>query len=167
MSSYLICILFILIILIGMINKVNCFDSFLAGSKQGLTSTINMFSSLLSFTVAITLLLNCGIIEFLKEKINFDYSLILIQGLVRPMSASASLAIMLEIYNEYGVDDFKSLLSTMIHYVSDASLYIIPFYCSYYKITKYDKIVFLGFIINIISYLSAIIIIIIFYKFIL
>lgn len=164
MSSYLIIIIFLIIILVGLKNKVNCFDSFLVGSKSGLTSTINMFSSLLSFMVAITLLLNCGIIDFLKEKINFDFALIVIQILIRPMSSSASLSIMLEIYNQYGVDDFKSLISTMIHYVTDASLYIIPFYCGYINFKKYDKVLILGYIINIFSYLFAILIICIFYK---
>ena len=166
MSSYLVLILFVLVIVIGRFNKVNCFDCFLKGSKQGLTSTINMFSSLLTFTIAITLLLNCGIIELLKDKLNFDYGLILIQGLVRPMSSSASLSIMTQIYNQCGVDSFKGILSAMIHYVSDASLYIIPFYCSYYGIKKYDKILCLGLFINILSYLVAIVVVILFYKFI-
>ncbi|MBQ6817892.1 MAG: hypothetical protein IJO27_05610 [Bacilli bacterium] len=166
MSSYLILVLFVVVIVIGTINKVNCFDSFLKGSKQGLTSTINMFSSLLTFTIAITLLLNCGIIEFLKNKLNFDYSLILIQAFVRPMSSSASLSIMTQIYSQYGVDSLKSIISSMIHYVSDASLYIIPFYCSYYNIKKYDKILCFGLIINIFSYLVSIVIVILFYKFI-
>ena len=56
---------------------------------------------------------------------------------------------MTQIYNQCGVDSFKGILSAMIHYVSDASLYIIPFYCSYYGIKKYDKILCLGLFINI------------------
>lgn len=166
MSSYLILFITITVVVVGMVNKVNCFDSFYQGTKNGLTSTINMFSSLLTFTIAITLLMNCGIIDFLKDKLNFDYSLILIQCIVRPMSSSASLSIMSEVYIQYGIDSFKGLLSTMIHYVSDASLYIIPFYCSYYNIKKYDRILFLGIIINVISYLLSIIIICTFYFYI-
>lgn len=164
MSGYLIILIILVILIVGLVNKVNCFDSFYNGAKNGFTITINMFSSLLTFTLAISLFLNCGIIEYLKNNINFDYPLILIQCIVRPMSSSSSLSIMNEIYNNEGVDSFMGILSTMIHYISDSSIYIIPFYCSYFKIKKYERILLFGIIINVISYLIAIIIVIIFYK---
>ena len=164
MSSYLIIFIFLSIIIIGSINKINCFDSFMVGCKRGITTSVNMFSTLLVFTISLSFLLNCGLIEFLKEKLNFDYSLIIIQCLVRPMSSSASLSIMTEIYNNSGVDSFKGLLSSMIHYISDASLYIIPFYCELINFKKYNKILVLGFIINICSYIISFLLIILFYK---
>lgn len=162
MSSYLILFIIVIIFLIGIKNKVNCFDSFLVGAKDGIKTSINMFSSLLVFMIALQLFLSSGIIVFIEKQVNFEYSLILIQMFVRPLSSSSSLSIMTNIYNLYGVDSFIAIVSTMIHYVSDASIYLIPFYCGIYNIKKYDRILFYGIVVNIISYILAILICILF-----
>lgn len=159
MSNYLIIFLFCFIIVYGAYHKVKVYDAFLEGAKSGLTSTINMFESLLSFSVAISLLLSSGIIEFFQNKMSFSYSLIVLQSFIRPFSSSASLSIMLELYGKYGADDLKSIISTMIHYISDASFYIIPFYFGMNKIKNNDRLILLGFLINMISYVIVIIII--------
>lgn len=166
MSNYLIIIIFLIVLLLGYFQKVNCFEAFLEGSKEGLKTAVNMFSSLLTFTIAISLLFSSGLIDKLQEIISFDYGIILIQVIIRPLSSSSSLSILMKCYETYGIDSFISLISTGIHYVSDASFYIIPFYCSLYSIKKYEKILLLGLIINIISYIIVILIITFYYIFV-
>lgn len=162
MSEYLIVFIFFIILVIGSIKKVNCFSEFMIGAKEGLYTTVNMFGSLLTFSVAISFLFSSGIIEFLEEKFDFEYGLILIQMIIRPISSSSSLSIMMQCYESYGVDSLIGLLSTGIHYVSDASLYIIPFYCSLIDFKKYDKLLILGIIVNVFSYIVVIIVIVLF-----
>lgn len=163
MSNYLIIIIFLFILLVGCLQKVNCFNAFREGSKEGLKTAINMFESLLTFTIAISLLFSSGLIDKLQEVLSFDYGILLVQVLIRPLSSSSSLSILMTCYETYGVDSFISLVSTGIHYISDASFYIIPFYCSLYNIKKYEKILILGLFINIISYIIVGIIISIIY----
>lgn len=162
MSNYLIISIIILILIVGYIKKVNCFSEFMDGAKEGLRTTVNMFGSLLTFSVAVSFLFSSGIIEFLEEKLSFDYGLIIIQMIIRPISSSSSLSILMSCYEKYGVDSLIGLLSTGIHYVSDASLYIIPFYCSLIDFKKYDKLLILGVIVNIFSYVVVIILFILF-----
>lgn len=164
MSNLFIIILFLLVLIIGYFKKVDCFNEFIYGSKEGVKTTINMFSSLLTFQVALSFLFSSGLIDYISNLFDFDYGLLLVQIIVRPLSSSSSLSLMLEIYKNFGVDSFISLLSTGLHYVSDASLYIIPFYTSLYNIKKTDKLILLGFILNIISYIIVIFITFFFYN---
>lgn len=158
----LILFIFIIILIIGFIKKINCYETFLEGSFEGLHNTVNMFSTLLTFQVAISIFTSSGIIEFLENKLSFNYSYLIIQMIVRPFSSSSSLSIMLKCYELYGSDGFISLLSTGIHYISDASIYIIPFYLSTINIKKFDKLLLLGLFVNLFSYFVVILLISIF-----
>lgn len=164
MSQYIFITLFLIVLIYGIYKKVNCYKCFLEGAKEGVVTTINMFSSLLTFMIAISFLISSGIIEYLRENFKFKYGLILVQVIVRPISSSSSLSILLDCYNNYGCDSFIAILSTMIHYVSDASLYIIPFYLSMFKINDNNKLLFIGVLTNLFSYLVTIILVVLFYK---
>ena len=163
-SNLIFLFIFIVVIFIGYIKKVDCYKVFMAGAKEGATNTINMFSTLLTFTIAVTLLISSGVLDFIKEKLNFEYGIILIQSIVRPLSSSSSLSILIDIYEKEGVDSLNAILSTMIHYTSDASLYIIPFYLGMFSIKENNKLIILGVIVNIFSYIISIIIVLILFR---
>lgn len=159
MNNYIIITLLIIVFIIGLKNKVNCYESFIEGVKEGTKISVNMFSNLLVFMIALSFLFSSGLIEFVENNFNFKYTTILIQMLIRPLSASASLSILVENYSKYGVDSFISIMSSMIHYVSDATLYLVPFYCGIYKINKQTRIIIYGIVINLFSYLISILLV--------
>ena len=159
MSNYLLLGMFVIIIIHGFFNKVNLYDSFVEGTKQSIKTIGNMFSTLVSFFIALSFLFSSGIIDYIESIVSFKYSIILIQCLVRPISSSSSMSIMLECYSLYGSDHIISIISTLIHYVSDASIYIITFYFGMYKINELDYVLKYGLIINIFSYIVSIAII--------
>ena len=119
MSSLLILICFLILLVYGLIKKVNCYECFIEGSKEGAIITVNMFSYLLVFTIAVIFLNSSGLIEYISNIFNYKYVIIIIQMVIRPLSSSSSLSIMLDTYNLYGVDSKISILSTLINYVSD------------------------------------------------
>lgn len=155
MSDYLIIIIFVFIILYGYIKKVDLFQSYIDGVKSALSTIFNMFSTLIVFYIALSLLFSSGLLSYLEELLNFKYSMLIIQCLVRPISSSSSMSIMLECYTLYGENSFISILSTMIHYVSDASIYIITFYLGLYKINDLYNIIKYGVVINIFSFILS------------
>lgn len=158
MSSYLILFIFLGLLIIGLLKKIDCYDCFIDGAKEGAKITVNMFSYLLVFTIAVTFLNASGLIDYISNIFNTKYIVIGIQMLIRPISSSSSLSIMIDSYNLYGVDSKISIFSTLINYVSDSTLYIIPFYCGLYKIINYNKVIVLGLIVNMFSYLIVIIV---------
>lgn len=151
---YLISSYIIIVIIYSIIKKNNPYESFKKGIIKGLKNVINMYSSLLVFLFAITCLINCGLIEYLKEHYhNSDFILILIQMLVKPLSNTSSYGIMMTIYEKTGVNSFTSILSTFIHSSFDTLFYIITIYMTVTKINKYHKASIYGLILLLINYL--------------
>ena len=65
MSGYLIIIIFIMVIFYGMFRKIDCYNLFIEGVKEGSKTTINMFSYLLTFTILVSVIYNSGLIDYL------------------------------------------------------------------------------------------------------
>ena len=131
----------IIVIGYGLIKKVNCFEAFTTGVKEGTITVINMFSYFLGFVLLVSLIESCGIVsdfENLFRNIGFS-PLVIVQAFLRPFSSGSSYALMIEIYQTAGVDSFSGVLSTFIHTVSDASIYIIVFFSAAAGIKKYGR----------------------------
>lgn len=158
--SYLIGGYILTVIVVSFIRKVNGYNAFINGVKEGLTTVINMFANLLGFVLVVECIKGCGIIEDLGSLINPH---LFIQALIRPLSASSSMAIMLEVFQTFGVDSKVGILSTFIHTTADTTLYIIVLYFSSCEIKDYRYAITLGIIINIISYIIIITVFILFF----
>lgn len=147
--GYLIAGYIALVLLIALIKKIKAYDAFIEGVKEGSITVVNMFSTLLSFVLVVESIKACGILEDIGEVINAN---ILIQSIIRPLSASSSMAIMLKNYELYGVDSNISILSTFIHATIDTSFYIVVLYFSSSGIKKYKYTLILTMTIIILSY---------------
>lgn len=147
----------LIVIVYGLIKKVNCFEAFTNGIKEGTVTVLNMYSFFLGFVLLVSLIESCGIINDLENLFrNLGFSpLIIIQALMRPFSSGSSYALMLEIYQTEGVDSFSGVLATFIHTVSDASIYIIVFFSAAAGIKKYGRALWIGVLINIIGFVIS------------
>ena len=158
-SSYYIIFIFFIVIIYGVFKKVNVYDSFINGAKEGIVSVINMFSFILTFMIAINLLNSSGIIDYFINKLNIKFIDLLIQMIVRPFSSSSSLSIMTSIYEKHGVDSIYGVLSTFIHSVSDTTFYIITFYYGSIGIKPNGKLILSGILVNVIGNVLLIVVI--------
>ena len=132
---YIIGVYFLLTNLYSIFKKNNTYLSFTNGVKDGLKIVINMFSILLVFSFCITCIENCGIINYLSIKFNNSGLInIFLQMIVRPLSNGSSYALLMNIYDKYGINSFYGYLSTFIHSTCDTMFYIITIYSSYSKI---------------------------------
>ena len=146
-------------LLFSVLRKNNTFNSFKNGIKDGISIVLNMFHILLIFSLCITCINNCGIIEQLNNKYNnFGFINIIIQLIIRPLSSGSSYTILLNIYKTYGIDSFYGILSTFIHSTCDTLFYIISIYSSYAKIKLSNKHLLYGVIVVIFSYILIFII---------
>lgn len=157
-SSYLIIAYIVIVLMFGIINKVNCFESFTVGVKEGTKTVVNMFTYILAFVFMVKLIEASEILVFLEEILfkNSFSPIMIVQMLIRPFSGSSSYIMMLDIYSTYGPDSFEGLLSTFIHTISDSSIYMIVFYFSAIGIKKYKGVITFGLIINILGYILSI-----------
>ena len=155
--SLLIIPLFIgIIFVVALIKKVNAYDSFLTGAKEGMALAFKIFPLLLAMIFATSLLKASGFIQFLLKDFNlFLPSEIIMQSLFRPISGNASLAMMMEVYEIYGVDSKEALYSSILQGSSDTTIYVITLYFGSVGIKDYRYALVLGLIADLMGFLTT------------
>ena len=136
-SNGLILVLFIVFIIGGLIKKINVYEAFIDGAKTGFEVAVKIIPFLVGMLVAISVLRNCGIFDYIIQGftwlfgslgINTDFVRALPTALMRPLSGSASRAMMIDTMRQYGPDSFPSLVSGVMQGSSDTTFYIVALY---------------------------------------
>lgn len=141
-SKLMIPLFVISVILYGLKKKVSIYDSFLDGAKEGLITAFNIFPSVIAMVFAVNILLNSHIIESmfkfmdpLLNIVNIPLS-ILPMAIVRPISGTASLAIMNDIFTNFGPDSFIGRIASVLQGCTDTTIYVLALYFGSVKISK-------------------------------
>lgn len=141
--------LVILIIIFKALNeKISVFDIFLKGATEGIEISLKIFPTLIGLFVAIGMLRNSGILDFISklispvlEFIKFPSEIVPL-ALLRPISGSASMAVATDIIKQNGVDSFIGILAAVIMGATETTLYTIAVYTSSVKIKNTRGILF-------------------------
>ncbi len=145
MSSYseiILPLLVLIIIIYGFTKKVNLYDSFIVGAKEGLSMSINIFPFLLAMTFSISILLKSNFIIFALSGLKDFFLLlrmpfeVLPMALIRPISGSASLVFLNDLFTNYGPDSYIGRLGSTIQGCTDTTLYVLTLYFGSVKISK-------------------------------
>ncbi len=142
MTSYIIPFIFLIIIIYGFWNKVNIFDSFLDGVREGLKLSFNIFPTMFAMTICINILLKSNIISDFIGLFSSFFNFIgypkdlVVLGLMRPISSSSSLVILNDILRRYGADSMVGRIASVLQGSTDTTIYIIGLYFSSVGIKK-------------------------------
>lgn len=147
-SSAAIPIMITIIIIYGLKEKNNVFDTFLDGAKEGIEIVFKLFPTLVGIFLAVGALRSSGLIEFIVgllspvvEFLRFP-SEIMPLALLRPISGSASMAVAVDIMQTYGVDTLTGIISSTIMGSTETTFYTIAIYTSCVGIKKTRGILF-------------------------
>lgn len=164
LSTIILPIIVLLIIVFGISEKINVYDIFLKGVKNGMKTVIKLYPTLLGIFIGIGLLRTSGIIEFITKIIypiiNF-FNIpeeILPLAMLRPISGSASTAVATDIMKNFGVDSKIGLIASVIMGSTETTFYTIAVYTSSAKIKKTKDVLFPSLIADIIGIVISIII---------
>lgn len=148
----------LIILLFGVIKKVNCFDTFLDGAGVGIKNAFNLFPTIIGIVFAVNVFTGSGIIEILSRIINHPTIVpeIFIQALLRPLSANSSLILMNDIYTIYGPNSVTGEISSLIQGCSDTTIYVITIYFGSVSINKSYYTVYVGLLTDLITFILAI-----------
>jgi spore maturation protein B len=141
-SSLAIPLTIILIVIYGVREKKKSFDIFIKGAKEGVEIVFKMFPTLLGIFLSIGLLRSSGIIDFIVKILtpftNFIEfpSQVMPLALLRPISGSASMAVAVDIMNNYGVDTLIGMITSVIMGSTETTFYTIAIYTSCVGIKK-------------------------------
>lgn len=114
-----------------MIKKIDIYDSFIEGGREGFKMVYTIFPNLLAMILGVNILISSGflayIVGFLTPLINLPVEIISI-GVMRPISGNATLAILNNVYLKYGVDSYNALLASTIQGSTDTTFYVLALY---------------------------------------
>ena len=120
-----------MIILYGFYKKVDLFDSFIEGSTKSFKLFITIFTNLLAMLLSVNILIKSGFLDmlvfFIKPIIKLPIEIITM-ALIRPISGNATLVLLNNIYVKYGVDNFYSLIASVIQGSTDTTFYVLALY---------------------------------------
>ena len=137
LSNGLILLVFLLIILGGLYKKIDVFDAFIDGAKNGFDTAIKIVPYLVGMLVAISLLRTSGTFEVVINAIKTSFAFLgadtrFVEGLptalIRPLSGGAARGMMVSTMETYGPDSFASRLSGIFQGASDTTFYIVAVY---------------------------------------
>jgi len=133
-------ILFTIIIsFIGLawIRKVNVYDSFIEGAKEGFSVAINIIPYLVAMLVAIGVFRASGALDMVVNGLgwliaqlglNTDFVPALPVAFMKPLSGSGARGLMLDAMKTYGVDSFVGRVACTIQGGTETTFYILAVY---------------------------------------
>lgn len=157
------------IVFYSFIKKVNLYDSFLEGAKEGLNISVNIFPNVLAMVFAINIFLDSNFVyEILRVfegflmKVNIPLD-ILPMAILRPISGTATLAIMNDIFMSYGPDSYAGRLASVLQGCTDTTIYVLALYFGSIGVKKIRYSLVVGLIADLIGITIAFILTAIFF----
>lgn len=151
--------------LYGFIKNINIYDTFIEGVKESFGMVLSLFPTYIAMLLAVNLFVNSGFLDFflslfkpLFNFINIPIEILPI-AIVRPISGSASLAYLNNIFIKHGPDSFIGMLSSVMQGCTDTTMYIITLYFGSIGIKKIRYSLFAGLCADLIGIISSIIIV--------
>ncbi len=169
-SKLMIPLFVLFVIFYGLKKKIVIYDVFLEGAKEGLVTVFNIFPSIIAMVFAINIFLNSNILDFLFQFLNPLLSIlniplnILPMALIRPISGTASLAIMNDIFIKYGPDSLSGRIASVLQGCTDTTIYVLALYFGSIKISKTRHALSTGLFADFIGILASFLIVNFFFS---
>lgn len=132
-------------ILSGLFKRVNVYDAFITGAKEGFKTAVMVIPYLVAILVAIGMFRASGAMDVFTDSVTslvawmgFDTSWVgaLPTILMKPLSGSGSRAMMVDAMQNFGPDSFVALVSSCIQGSTDTTFYILAVYFGSVGVTK-------------------------------
>ena len=121
----------------GMYKRINVFDAFIDGAKEGFQVMIKIIPYLVAMLVGIGIFRASGAMDYLLDGLtwgfqalglNTDFTGALPTAFMKPLSGSGARAMMVEAMTTYGADSFVGRLSCLFQGAADTTFYIVALY---------------------------------------
>ncbi len=136
-ANILLMTIIVVFILAGMRHRVNVYDAFIEGAKDGFTTAVRIIPYLVAILVGIGVFRASGAMDMLIDGIkwivatlggNTDFVDALPTALMKPLSGSGARGMMVDAMTTYGADSFVGRLSCIFQGSTDTTFYILAVY---------------------------------------
>ena len=156
----------------GFIKKVNVFNAFIDGAKDGFSVMIKVIPYLVAMLVGIAVFRASGALDYIINgfawcfnQLGIDTSFVpaLPTAFMKPLSGSGARAMMIEAMQTYGADSFAGRLSCLFQGAADTTFYIVALYFGSVGIRKTRYAISGGLFADLAGVIAAIVVCYIFF----
>jgi spore maturation protein SpmA len=166
-GNFLLFSIIILFILLAVRKKVNVYEAFIEGAKEGFLVAIKIIPYLVAMLVAIGLFRTSGAMNYLVGAlgdligwfgINTDFIPALPTAFMKPLSGSGARGMMIDAMNTYGPDSFVGHLVSIMQGSTETTFYVLAVYFGAVNIRNTRYAVTCGLIADFVGIVAAIVI---------
>lgn len=134
-----------LFLMFGAFKRLNLYETFIEGAKEGFNIAVQIIPYLVAMLTAIAVLRYSGVLDGIIlgiEKlltwanINADFVPALPTALMKPLSGNGARAMMIEAMQTYGPDSFPAFVSSVMQGSTETTFYVIALYFGAVKVVK-------------------------------
>ncbi|MCF0202182.1 MAG: hypothetical protein HUK08_02340 [Bacteroidaceae bacterium] len=157
----------------GLVKKVAIFESFVEGAKEGFKTVVTIIPYQIALFVAISLFRECGALTFITQGIGWVLSAVSLPtdfvpalpcAFLKPLNGAGARAMMLDVFETYGVDSFQGHVASCIQGATDTTMYILAVYFGSVGVKRFRYAASYGLFADFVGITAAILIGYIFFK---
>lgn len=151
----------------GVLKKINVYEAFIDGAKDGFQTAIKIIPYLIAILVAIGVFRESGAMEWLvsgltwiihQMGLNTDFTPALPTAIMKPLSGSGSRGMMVDAMTQYGADSFVGRVACTIQGAADTTFYILAVYFGSVGIKNTRYAVTCGLIADLAGFIAAVLV---------
>lgn len=164
-SSLILFSIIIIFILLALRKRINIYEAFIDGAKDGFKIAVKIIPYLIAILVAIGVFRASGAMDWFIEGvawcftmlgINTDFIEALPTALMKPLSGSGARGMMVDAMNTYGADSFVGRVASTVQGATDTTFYILAVYFGSVGIKKTRHALTCGLIADFAGIIAAI-----------
>lgn len=162
LSVYILPLLILFILAFGIIKKVNIYESFIEGAKEGLKTSVGIIPYLMAIIVAIAMFRASGAIEWVANILKTPLAYFHIPAdvlpimIVRSLSGSANIGVLNDVVTNTGVNSYAAKLAAIMVGSSETTFYVLAVYFGAIGIKKVRYALITGLMADAIGIIGAV-----------
>ena len=156
----------LLFLIAGIRKKVPLFSTFVEGAKEGFQTVVTIIPYQIAMFVGISVFRECGALGLITEGLgwifstigmNTDFVAALPTAILKPLNGAGARAMMLDVFQTYGVDSFVGHVASTVQGCTDTTMYILAVYFGSVNISKIRYAAAYGLTADLVGIISAIV----------
>ncbi len=154
-----------LFVAVGALRRINVYEAFVDGAKDGFQVAITIIPYLIAILVAISVFRNTGGMDYVVSAVGAgvaalglptDWVAALPVGLMRPLSGSGARGLMVDVMSTYGVGSFQGTLACIIQGSTETTFYVLAVYFGSVNIKKTRYALACGLLADFVALVAAV-----------
>ena len=171
-GNFILYAVIVLFLICGLLKKVNVYDTFIEGAKEGFSIAVKIIPYLVAMLVAISALRSSGCFDcivggfaWLFNQLGIDTEFVgaLPTAIMKPLSGSGARAMMIETMQNYGADSFQGFVASVVQGSTETTFYVLAVYFGAVGISKVGAALPCALFVDLVGIFTAICVSYIFY----